>query len=334
MRDSMADGVDDARLGSAIRSLLVAERPAAGAPEALRASVLAIPTARVGWRRLVVRWRPAAAAAALATVGVAAFALWSGRGGPFAPSGAGQGTPQPFDPTIEGPGILYGQAPVLGIVAGVLLLACGVVVARAVLRWRAARRRADLALGGGALIAAALVLGVALEPGFAWANSYGGIVGFAEIQQPLPGSDGVPVLYENVGPRQPFVVVFDLRNPGPLPLELRGVVEDPNAPDMVSSRWTAVWLGRNSNVIGLATDAAPFAPRTIEPGETVVVYLVGLSGECAYGPGYSGASDVGGYTNRGRQLRIAYGVFGLAASSEITLPVQVVEPVRNGPCPP
>ena len=321
-----------------LRSALARERPPDGPSEALRARIAAIPeigpvASRLGrWR-----WMRASLAASLTVLGLAlvSVAIWL-RGGARgslvpAPGAGGNPTPMAFDPAISGPGIQYDAPIALAVVTGGVALVSGVFALRALIRWRGARRWRDVIVGATLAAIAAGSIGLGLAPGFTWANSFASGIGFTMVE-PLPGSvGGVPVLYETVGPNEPVAVVFDIRNPGPLPLTLLGVVEDPNA--VATRRWTAVWLGRHSNVIGFTDDTTIFQPTTVQPGDSVVVYLVGKSGPCAYGPGYASAQDVGGYTNRGRQLRLAYSLLGLPTSAEITPPMEIVEPIRNAPCP-
>jgi hypothetical protein len=324
-------------LETRLRDALGGLRPTEGAPPALRGRIDAIP-ARLGARGLGWTLRRIARSplAGLTVVAAATFgvALLIGRPvmAPLPPGGV-VANPPAFDPLIEGPGILLDAPIVLPVATGLVAIACLAIALRALLRWRHSRRWRDLIVGGAFVAIAAGGLGLAAEPSFEWGNSYGSGIGYTMVES-LPGTTGeqVNVLYSVVGPNQPTAVVFDVRNPGLLPITLLGVVEDPNL-SAGTNRWTAVWLGRNSNVIGDFEDAGLFAPRTVAPGDNLVVYLVGRSSRCAYGPGGESAQDVGGYTNRGRTLRLAYSVVGLAGTADLTLPMEIVEPIRSGPCP-
>jgi hypothetical protein len=330
MRDSMADAATEARSEAAIRSFLVGERPADGAPEALRGRVLAIPSVQVGWTRRLVTWLPAAAIAGLATIAIAVFGTWAAQSGLLAPEGAGQATPQPFDPLIEGPGMTYGVARTLLFIPGFAAVLAGLLGLRSLLRWFTRRRLRDLVPVGlcMAIVAGAIWLGS--HPGFELGSFYQDPVGFGVHVDPAPGSGGATTFYETAAPGDEIAMAFSIRNPGPLPIRLEGVDQAAFVKDQVIYRWTSLWIAP----VLYSTDVQtlqPFRPTVVAPGDELLIYVVGKAGTCAIGPSFSlDDAAVAGYTSRGRQLDLSYSVLGLGSVASLTLPFELLEPARNG----
>jgi hypothetical protein len=310
-----------------LRETLLQLRPPDAAPDALRARVAAVPEARPrAW------WRPAARAlaAALAVAGVAAAVIGlvalRPAFGPIEPAGPGANPPMPFDPMIEGPGILRSVASTLVVVPLVVATAIAVIG----LRWALRERWHVLAIR--LAIVAALAGGIgslALHPGFVVGSAYGPMIGYGLQVDPPPGSNYPPVWYETAEPGGPLVLVVTVRNPGPLPIQLDGLVETQTSATPLIQRWTALWLTSDPNTIGGIDHAVPFTPTVVEPQGELQVFLVGRSGLCAYGPGYTLASPVSGHITRDRELDFAFSVLGLQSSAPFELPVSLVEPYRD-----
>jgi hypothetical protein len=183
-------------------------------------------------------------------------------------------------------------------------------------------------------VIAALALWLSTHPGFTWVDgSYAGLVGYTVQVDPPPGGDGAPVFYEAANPGDPLVVEVTVTNPGPLPIRIEGIVEDPVAPERIITRWTAMTTARDPwNVLPIDQLQA-FAPVVIDPGQQLAFYLVAKAGECTYGRDFAiDAPNIGGYVTRSREIRFAYSVFGLSSSAPFELPMSLAEPTRND-CP-
>jgi hypothetical protein len=324
-----------------LRTALVELRPADGAPATLRARVDAVPdrladTGIVGRIRRIVA-APIVVTAPVVVVAIALAALAFRQVPPPSHLNAG-GAPAPsFDPTAEGPGLLYGVIPTLIIVPGsVALLSLALALrhlrrARWIGGWRGAMRLALICLVGGG--AAAL----ALQPGFQWlGGGYGPVLGYGLQAEARPGSfDETPLWYETAPPGGPLVLAISITNPGPLPIQLDGIVEDPNAPLVSAARWVGMTVGQDQASFGEPLNhLLAFTPRTVAPGEQLIVYLAGKAGPCAFGPTFTldnaaTSEDIGGYSSKGPEITFAYSVLGLSSSAPFELPMKLVEPLRN-----
>ncbi len=242
-----------------------------------------------------------------------------------------------FDPTLVGPGIV--ASPIsTGSVVAVLMVAGGALVGTGL---RVGGRR------GFALIAIVIVAGfgvaqtltASIGPG-PLTSSRGLGVTFAS---PPAGSTAKDVAYITAAPGQPFWVVVSLMNDGPLPIRLLGL-HDPLAPDrsdppgtteVIAPRLSAVWrdTAEHGGSKGEAS-AVPLTPIDLEPGDIVVLYLVGRADACAYGPTYSpGLGRSVGY--RGPpEFDVVFTVFGMPRSMPLDLPYDLLEPTPDAPCPP
>jgi hypothetical protein len=314
-----------------LRSTLVELRPPHGAPHLLRARVAVIPEtqARTWWRTPARVFARAVALAALVAVVIALSALRPTLG-PVAPGGPGAAPPAAFDPMIEGPGILRYEVRTLVLVP--LVAALGVALVGG--RW-ALRRRGQALVIRVAIVAvlAGAIASPALQPGFEMGSAYGPMVGYDLHADPPPGADYPTVWYETAEPGGPLALVLTVRNPGPLPIRLDGLVETQTAATPLIQRWTALWLGTDRNTIGNPLDElVPFTPTTVEPQQELQVYLVGRAGLCAFGPGYTLASPLTGHSSRGRTIEFAYSVLGLGSTAPFELPMSLVEPYREN-CP-
>jgi hypothetical protein len=311
-----------------VRRTLVYLRPADGAPAALRARVEAIPDAalpRAWWQAPA---RTLAGAVTVIAVGavVAALIAFRPTPGPVTPVGPGAAPPTPFDPMIEGPGIIHSAASTLVVVPLVVASVIAIIGLRWALRERwhmlAVRLAIVAVLAGG-------VASLALEPGFERGSAWGPVMGYDLQVEPPPGADYPTVWYETAEPGGPLVLVVTVRNPGPLPIQLDGLVETQTSATPLIQRWTALWLSSDPNTVGGVDNAVPFTPTLVAPQGELQVYLVGRSGLCAYGPGYTLASPVTVHTTRGRELRFSYSVLGLQSTAPFELPMSLVEPYRE-----
>jgi len=327
MNDRPLDAFEDR-----LRSGLAGLRPPA-APASLAGRVNAIPATRqVGfWRRVAAgsgAWLTTGAIAALAVVGLAYLAdrgliIGDPGGGPDAtPSTAG------FDPAIEGPGILRGAAPLLQVVP----LTAAVIVLLLGMRWALRWRWHNLAIRGvGVLIAATALASPAAIPGFEQGSAIAPTLGYDYRVDAAPGSNGLDTWYTTAGPGEPTIAFMTIRNPGPLPIRLEGLVETHTNETPLIPRWIAMWLAPPGDCCSTPLSRlTPFEPTTVEPGEQLPIYLVGRAGLCAYGPGYTLDAPVNGWSTRDSQLRLVYSVFGLTAEASVAMGMNLVEPYREG----
>jgi hypothetical protein len=129
-----------------------------------------------------------------------------------------------------------------------------------------------------------------------------------------------------------LVIAVSITNPGPLPIRLEGLVEDPNARNTVITRWVGMTTWEDQSVIPDLANMPAFSPVTVQPNQQQLVYLAARAGQCSFGPDFTLNStdpDLIGYSNRGRTINFAYSVFGLEAIAPFELPVTLVEPMRN-----
>lgn len=323
----------------ALRGMLAARRPVDGAPAELRGRILAIPERiRPGAAR-----RPSpvariagsvaglAAAAAIALLVVGALASR-----PVVPdvgsSPAADAPVATFDPAIEGPGIVtpsdeYSPPPesltlVPWVIAGVggVLLAVVALTGGRVRRLAALAAVVVLAIGANALSS---------HPGFEMGYSVGPRMGLDVRAEPPPAAEGPGVWYVTAEPDGPVVFAFDVRNPGPLPIRLLGVVQRPD-PGPSFPRWTAVWLHVDpGGGMPAVEEAMPFRQLEVPPDGHVVLYLVGRAGACAFGPSFRlEDADTGDFASS-RHVRIAYAVLGLSSVGEVELPFTLAQPLRE-----
>jgi hypothetical protein len=320
-----------------LRAVLVEQRPIEGAPARLHARVGAIPdrVGAVGWlarmQALAASQRQLAALVGVLVVVAVAASVRSFIG----PVTGGGVSPNalPFDPTVEGPGLVHNLIPTLWVAEALaILLALGLA--------RSWRSRAgfdswrDMARGLVliALIAvpAAMAISTPLQD---WGGSVGTALGFGYLVNPPPGSDAPGVYYVSAKPGESMIAFFDVTNTSALPVTLEGIVV-PDSRSATGPRWTALALAPDRNVYPNEVDRLfAFTPQVIAPNDRVTVYLVGKAGPCAFGPGYT-ADTVGvtGYASMSRDLQLDYSILGLSATSTFTMPLQLVEPASPS-CP-
>jgi hypothetical protein len=126
--------------------------------------------------------------------------------------------------------------------------------------------------------------------------------------------------------------MFSVRNEGPLPLRVEGIIGELGDVMVAAVPWRAVWIppGPNWQEIGFLKDAKPFTPTVVGPGEELQLYLVGRAGPCAYGATYQVGADVAGHAQLGTTVDVVVNVLGLSTSTPIDLPMLLAEPIRNG----
>lgn len=328
----MSERDDDLRLERELRGVL-RDRDPGPAPFGLRERVDRVPESRPTGASVAERARRAIVPA----LGIAAAIVLVLLAVPLVtkPAGPGPGRPSApivtFDPTLHGPGLVLPpalEAETL-VVLG-LLIAAGLMLAVAPSGPRRALAAFALAaiLGvGGAQI---LLTHAATGP----VASSGGI-GVLNVEPSDPGRDGRYPVYVTAAPGDPFSFGFSVRNDGPLPIRLEGVVRDPAVHDGVVDYPTlrAVWRDGSSQggVTGPTGPVAPFGPIDLGPGEFTVLWLVWTASPCAAGPSFEPLADQAAVGIP--ELRIAYSVLGLPRTAVIELPFEMLQPYRAD-CPP
>ena len=322
-----------------LRAVLARQRPAEGAPAALRARVDDIPErVRLDNPLLALLRR---AAVPLAAVGVASAAVvLASIGLTRAPvtglPPAGGPTTVTFDPTLEGfglvtsivPTLLVGQWMLVGIaVAMVLRLSLG-----------AGRHTRRSKLVASLLVVLTIVIApttrlpflddLGLQPG----NVRAVLAGYALDEPPDEPFQEFDRYYQTAGPGESISIMFSIENAGPVPVRVEGVVVHPDSLAHVQARWTAVWLpaiGTSADVVPPLEETRPFEPRALAPGEELQLYLVGRAGPCAFGPGFAADSGVAGWTMLGPTIEVAYSIAGLVGTATIDMDQAFLEPRRN-----
>jgi len=338
MMDAVSDRQLEIRLGETLRAL----RPAGGAPAALRSRVEMIPErvpSEPFLRRFLRGWPAAATVAGL--LAVAAVALLAVGLRPSLLDQATNGGPQPtripFDPTVEGPGLLlsFNVPRTLVLVPGAVALIALTLAAVQLYRHRGIRGWLDTLRLGVLGVAAAGAIGLAMHPGFEWrGGSLAPVLGYAVQADPPRGGDGAPVFYETVNPGEPTVVLVTITNPGPLPIRLDGIVEEPGRAATALPRWTAMTTTKDPNTVpNSLSDLDPFQPKVVQPNDYLDVYLVSKAGPCAFGPSFTlDQSAELAMIGRNREVFFGYTVLGLSSAAPFELPVNLVEPTRMN-CP-
>jgi len=329
----------DQSFEGALRGMLEERRPGNGAPAELRDRVARIPeevrpgAAHGSIRPMASIAGSLAGLAAAAAIALLVFGALGSR--PVVPDVGSAPAPDApvatFDPAIDGPGMVpFSDAhypPQLeSLASGPWAVAAigGVLLALVAITGGRLRRLAALA---GVLVLTVGASGLSSHPGFEMGSSVGPRLGLEVRGEATRMSDRPDEWYVIAGPGEPISVAFEVRNPGPLPIRLLGVVQ--SGPDTGFRRWTAVWLDEDSDG-GLpgVQEATLFRPVDVQPDGSVVLYLVGRAGECAFGPDFRPDNDHTTFVPR-RDVQIAYAVLGLSSVSEVELPVRLVEPQRE-----
>lgn len=323
----MTEPTKDERLEGAIRTLLVARRPTDGARAELRLRIDRIPdeVRPTGPLARVRGLGGVAAGFAAAGFAVALIVLVLSGGAVHGPVGGGGSvpTPLPFDPNLEGMGMVQAITPLAYLPWGIAL---AIPVAAVVwIGLRGWRRIAILGLIGALGVGAGVAV---LHPGFEPGSASGPLFGYLTVEG-RPGTEDEPAFYETGGPGAPVGILFDVRNPGPLPLTLLGAIRDSSGPGPSLPRWTAVWLARNQNVIGFINNAVAFQPVTVQPGDEIEVFLVGKAGPCAAGSGPTPGANPGGLDISAADVELAYSVLGIPTVETFPLPMVLVEQQRD-----
>jgi hypothetical protein len=332
----MTSTASDTQLEARLAAALSALRPVDGASASLRGQVEMIPDrhAYEPLLRRFLRGSPAAFAVA-GLVGIAAIALLvvGLRPGLLEPAlnGARPPTRVPFDPTVEGPGLLFDVQQTLLIVPGTVVLVALGLAALQLYRHRGIRGWLDVLRLGVLAIVVAGAIGLAMHPGFEYqGGSLAPVLGYGVQADPPRGGDGAPVFYETVNPGDPLVLLVTITNPGPLPIRLDGLVEDPGRASTALPRWTAMTTSKDPYTIpNSLADLDAFQPKTVEPNGYLDVYLVSKTGPCVVGPSFSLAQSADlAMIIRDRKVLFGYSVLGLSSTAPYELPVNLAEPTR------
>jgi hypothetical protein len=297
------------------------------APMTLRERVLDVPKADQGHggrRGAAALARPLmamAASVAVLVAGASIVALLAGRTlqGPAASPIPSQPAGM-FDPTLTGPGIV--PTPGLAPMHAVAILLFALLLLGAV----AVGRRAGWVLAVPALLLPLVGLGLANVPGPAQGSLSAPGVSTERAAMPA-GYEGPDLVYVLAGPGAPYSLGFSLRNDGPLPIRIEGIVEPDQEGALVPSS-SAVWLD-GSPWPGSTGPAQPFTPVDVPPSEEVMLWLVRRASPCAIGPGWDG-TDTGGYAVS--QVTVSFSVLGWPRTTDVELPFEVYEPITE-PCP-
>lgn len=323
----MNDTIDDSSLDEAIRGLLAGRRPRGGAPAELHASIVLITASSHGGtvtRRVIpaIAWMLGLAAVAGALALVVVYGL-SATGVVPGASPVPSGPSPTFDPTITGPGIVGYPSDTLHTVPWLLGGVAAVTLSAIALGSRHIHRRLISASAAVAILVVSFMFST--QPGVSYANAYGGVVAIVMVEPP-PGSDGRPVGYVSAKPGDPYAIVFNVTNDGAMPVRVLGLVQSPPDAAPRAMAWAALWMvsGVNGGVPG-PEQSAQFEPFDLNPGDFVVLYLVGRAGPCAIGHPFDPDTDQLTGTSRDR-VQLAYSTFGLTAVSNVPLPMVVVEP--------
>jgi hypothetical protein len=321
----MSERDDDLRLERELRGLL-GDRDPGPAPYGLRERVDRVPERVVAGASVAERARraivPALGIAAALVLVLLALPLVTkpagpGPGGPSAPIVT-------FDPALYGPGLVLRPAPEAEILVVLgLLIAGGLVLAVA----PSGPRRAVATF---ALVAVLGVSGAQIllthAAGGPVASSAG--IGTLSVEQSDQTHDGRYPVYVTADPGSPFSFGFSVRNDGPLPIRLDGVVRDPAVHDSVVDYPTlrAVWRDGAPHG-GISGPVAPFGPIDLGPGEYTVLWLVWTASPCAAGPSFEPAVDQAASVGI-PELRVAYSVLGFPRTAVIDLPFEMLQPYR------
>jgi hypothetical protein len=332
----------DQSFEGALRGMLEERRPGNGAPAELRDRVARIPeevrpgAAHGSIRPMASIAGSLAGLAAAAAIALLVFGALGSR--PVVPDVGSAPAPDAqvatFDPAIEGPGIVTPSdeyprpAESLSSVPWVVAAIGGVVFGALALTGGRSRRLAALA---GVVALAIGANGLSSHPGFETGSAWGPRTGLGVQAGALPASGGVDVWYVTAEPDGPIVFAFNVRNPGPLPIRLLGVVQDEYRSSSFPS-WTAVWLYENEDGgLPAVEEATPFRPVDVPPDGHVALYVVGRAGACAFGPSFR-LEDAEEMTYASsRRLLVAYAVLGLSSVGEVELPVALAQP-QNEEC--
>ena len=324
-----------------LRAVLVARRPIDGAPASLLARVERVPEdIRLAHPIAGILQRFAVPIAAVAVAGLAVLVAVVGFGREavvnLPPGGSGV-IATGFDPLIKGPGLLVRPGQSLIIVGVALFILSAAVAGGTFFSPRTSTNRGRLlVLIGLAGMAGAAGL-VAFDGGLRDGSIRAAPLGYVEaptgpLQQDL-------IWLSTAQPGEPTVGLFSLRNGGPLPLQIQGIVVGEAYEALNVGHWTALWIPADSpgfSAPGL-DKIRPFEPVTLDPGEEVQIYAAGLAGRCAYGPSYDPTREedraLAGLSQLGPEIQVAYSVLGLETMTVVDVGETFAEPTRND-CPP
>lgn len=324
-----------------LRATLARRRPSAWAAAMLRSRVDEMvarsrgPSGSAPLRRALAL--PAAAAIVVVIVIAARLASAPTQ---MTPGATPPPTPSdiPFTTDLYGSGIVASADNLLSHLPGLVALAAVAAVLIALTRVRGRR------LAMSAILIAALALSAIWSLSQLPRPSLGGLSGpelGLRVVEPTDLSGGQSVFHVTVPPEEPFMVVFNVKNDGALPLRLNGIVGggalqrlqgSQEAVDDVNPShlyWSAVWTVDPPEYGAPGQGAThPMRPFELKPGEYVPLYVVGRAPACALGP----RGDPAGY-HVVETVTLSYNVLGIPAAVPLDLPFVVAQPLRLD-CPP
>ena len=326
----MSERDDDLRLERELRDLL-RDRDPGPAPYGLRQRVDEVPEDHAVARRSVVARALAGAGGVAAGLAIAVGALAVGRareagvtGGPNAPA---VNAVDPFGGGV----VAYPEIAGLGLAAAVLaigLLALGIGLL-------ALRRRAGFVATGLGLLVPAAVAALALMPGLVADEGAGTSVRPVAVVDMPPGYTGPRVTYLVADTGATYDIVSGVRNDGPLPITVHGVVGRSKFA-VLNPHWVELRLVPDPDAAHPdpgATDLVegdPFAPFTLAPGEWMGLRLIGTPGPCAVGRAFDPATvDPVDYEKV--TITMSYDILGWSRADTLTTSYQLLVP-RSPTC--
>ena len=323
MTDRSIDTVD-ARLERIVGQILVDRDPGA-APYGLARRVEDVPdrAARPGRLHSLAGGLAGLAAAAvlvLAAVVLASAGAWRGS------QGTGSSVVGPVS-GASGAGVVpYPQMAGVGV--AVALLVGGLVLSGLLVRWRRGRRGWLLVVAG--LGVGLVALALALVPG-ARASDHGGSSLWPVESPDMPaGFVGQQLVYVIAGPGEPFELSIAFENAGPLPVTVLGVAGGGEFAEL-NAHWTEVLFDTSPDIAPDLEERVPFTPKTLAPGESVQLRLVGTPGPCAVGASFS-PETAHNYNYTSMSTNIVWSIAGWQRVTPLDSPYQIQFPEALETC--
>ncbi len=326
----MNDPENDLRLERELRDLL-RDRDPGPAPYGLRQRVDRISEEHAVARRSVVARALAWAGGVAAGLAIAVGALAVGRareagvtGGPNAP------VVNAVDP-FGGGVVAYPEIAGLGLATAVLaigLLALGIGLL-------ALRRRAGFVATGLGLLVPAAVVALALMPGVVADESAGTSVRPVAVVDMPPGYTGPRVTYLVADTDATYDIVSGVRNGGPLPITVRGVVGRSEFALLIP-HWVELRLvpdqeaAHQDPVAANPVEGDPFAPFTLAPGGWMGLRLIGTPGPCAVGRAFD-PSTADALNYEPVTITVSYDILGWPRADTLATSFQLLVP-RSPTC--
>lgn len=262
----------------------------------------------------------AAATVAVAAVGVLLLSRSLGISLEVPPGGGATPSPIPFDPAIDGAGIVGGPTGMeVGAITVVAIVAA--VISSALLKRLLVR---GLVLG---LLAVLVVATYAFSrwdaldwQGGAWAPGIGYVGSDPSAAEGSLGGDPIEAELYVVPPNGILTFGLDVHNRAAVPIAILGLAADHK--DLAWGRITAAGMLRDPTAYSLApADTRPFAPLAVEPDGFAFIVVVGRAGPCATGRVNSG--DEISASAQLNQLDVVYEMLGFRKQTTIDLPATI-----------